>query len=98
MCSSWTEVIGQIEMPSSLDEERILVRAVRGAAIFDDADPAGRHLIDHAMIERDDAIRDVFLQAIASQRAVAALAGHDDRDAFFLSQRKSRRSSARTMA
>ena len=58
-----------------LDEKRILVRAVDGAAIFDHPDAAGRHLIDHPMIERDNAIGDVFLQAIASQRAVAALAG-----------------------
>ena len=81
-----------------LNEERILLRAVHAAAIFDNADPAGRHLIDHAMIERDDAIGEVFLQAIASQRAVAAFAGHDDRDAFCLSQRKSRRSSVRATA
>jgi hypothetical protein len=40
------------------------------------------------MIERDDAIGDVFLQAIAGQRAVAALAGHDDRDPFFLEPAK----------
>ena len=61
---------------------------MRGAAIFDHADAAGRHLIDHAMIERDHAIGDIFLQAIAGQRAVAALAGHDHRDALFLQPAK----------
>jgi hypothetical protein len=44
------------------------------------ADAAGRY---HAMIERDDAVGDVFLKAIGSQRAVAALAGDHDGDASF---------------
>jgi hypothetical protein len=40
------------------------------------------------MIERDDAVGDVLLQPIARQGAIAALAGHDDRDTFFLQPAK----------
>src|SRR5437868_11482219 len=40
------------------------------------------------MIERNDAIRNVFLQAVTSQRTFTALAGHDDRDSFFLEPAK----------
>jgi len=61
---------------------------VQASAIFDNADAAGGHLIDHTMIERDHAIRDIFLQAKARQHAITALAGDDDRHAFFLKPTK----------
>ena len=51
LCSSWAEVTGQIEHPILLDEKRILVRAVDGAAVFHHPDAAGRRLIDHPVIE-----------------------------------------------
>src|SRR6202011_1064164 len=70
------------------DEKRIFVRAVRAAAILDHADAARCHLVDHAMIERDDAIGDVFFEAEASQRFLAALADYDYCDAFFLEPAK----------
>src|SRR4029077_13168621 len=51
-------------------------------------DAPRRHLIDDAMIERDDAIGNVFFQTKTSERDVAALTGHDDCDTFFLEPAK----------
>ena len=71
-----------------VDEKRIFVGAVHGAAILDHAQPPGCDLVQYPMIERDHAIGDVFLQAVAGQRAFAALARHDDGDALFLEPAK----------
>ena len=48
--------------------------------VFDDAQPPGGELVYDAVIEQDHAIRDVFLEAVAGKRAIAALAGDDGRD------------------
>ena len=61
---------------------------MRRAPVFDHADAARGYLIDHAMVERDDAIRDVLFQAETCQRAVAALSRHDDGNTFFLQPAK----------
>ena len=87
-CSSCAEVIGQIEMPSFSMRKGYSLVPCRAAAIFDNPDAAGRHLIDHPVIERDHAIGDIFLQAIASQQPITALAGDDDRHALVLEPAK----------
>ena len=66
-------------MPSLVDQERILVGAVRGAAVLDDAQAAGRDLLVDPVVEQDHAVGDVFLEAVAGERAVAPLAGDDRR-------------------
>ena len=45
-----------------VDEERVFVGAVRGAAILDDAKAARGNLVDEPVVEQDDAVGDVFLQ------------------------------------
>ena len=52
-----------------VDHGRVLVGAVGRAAVFDDAQPAGGDLVDHAMVQEDHAIADVLLQAVAGERA-----------------------------
>ena len=59
-----------------------------GAAVFDHADAARRHLIDYPVIERDHAVGNVLLQSESRQSPVAPLPGHDDRDAFSLQPAK----------
>ena len=66
---------GQHTDAVGVDEEWILVRAVMRAAVLDDAQPARRDLIVNAVVEEDHRIRDVLLEALAGQRALAALAG-----------------------
>ena len=67
-----------------VDQKGILVRAVGGATVLDDAQPSGREQFRHAVVEDDDAVGDVLLEAVASERAVAALAGDDRRDPLVL--------------
>ena len=67
-----------------VDQEGILVGAVGGAAVLDDAQPAGRELLGDAVVEQDDAVGDVLLEPVAGERAVAALAGDDRRDPLVL--------------
>ena len=83
-CCRPSEVIGRTEMPVSSIRNGILVGAVDGAAVLDDAQPAGRELLGDAVVEHDDAVGDVLLQALAGERAVAALAGDDGGDALVL--------------
>ena len=66
------------------DQERIFVRAVRRAAIFDDAQPARGDLLDDAVIEQDDAVGDELLEALTREMMLAALTGDDRRDAAVL--------------
>jgi hypothetical protein len=79
------------------DQERILVGAVRRAAVLDDAQAPRRDLVDDAVVEQDHAVGDVFLEAVAGERVLAALAGDDGVTPRSFSQRKSGRSSARRM-
>jgi hypothetical protein len=62
-----------------LDEERILVRAVGGAAILHDAQAAGGERLRHPVVQDDDAVGDVLLQPLSRERAVPSLAGDDRR-------------------
>src|SRR5262249_57160880 len=47
-----------------VDEERILVGAVRAAAIFHDPQAPRDDMVLHAVVEQDHAVRDVFFQAV----------------------------------
>jgi hypothetical protein len=46
---------------------------MRGSTIFDDAQPACRDRISNSMIKHDHAIGNVFFQAVAGERTLAAL-------------------------
>ena len=48
-----------------------------GAAVLDDAQPARRDLVVDAVVEQDHAVRDVLLEPLPGQQALAALAGDD---------------------
>ena len=56
-------------MPVGVDQERILVGAVVGAAVLDHAQAARRDLIVDAVVEQDHRIRDVLLEPLPGQRA-----------------------------
>ena len=71
-----------------VDHGRVFVRAVSRAAVFDDAQTAGGHLAEDAVIEEDDAIADVFLEAVAGQRVASLLASDDGGDALVLEPAK----------
>ena len=77
-------MIGITVMPCSSMMNGYSLRAVGRAAILDDAQAAGRKLIVDAVVEQDHAVGDVFFEAVARQRAFAALAGDDGSDAFLL--------------
>ena len=74
-------MIGSTAEPVLVDEERVLVGAVRRAAVLDDAQPPGRDLLVDPVVEQDHAVGDVLLEALAGELPVAALAGDHDRDA-----------------
>src|SRR3546814_10651747 len=57
--------------------------AVRGAAIFDDPQPARRNLVVNAVIQQDHAIGNIFLQPAAREGAIAALSSDDSRQSAF---------------
>lgn len=63
-----------------VDEEGVLVGAVGGAAVLHDAEAPGGHLFGHAVVEEDDAVGDVLLEALPREGAVAALGGDDRGD------------------
>ena len=54
-------------MPLALIEERILVGAVVRATVLDDPQAARRHLIVDAVVDQDDRIRHVLLEALPGQ-------------------------------
>ena len=58
-----------------VDQERILVTAVRRPSVLDDAQPPRRDLIDDPIVECDHAVRDVLLEPVTRHRPFAALAG-----------------------
>ncbi len=62
-----------------VDEERILVRAVCGASVFDDAQTAGGDFLAGPMVNEDDAIGDKLLDAVPRQLVGAVALGRDDR-------------------
>ncbi len=67
-----------------IDDERILVGAVRRSAILDDTHAAGRQLIAHAVVEENHTIGNIFLKTVARERTIATLAGDDRGDTFLL--------------
>ena len=82
-----------------VDDERVLVGAVGGAAVLDHAQPPRRDLLVHPMVQQDHAVGDVLFDALA--RELASLPRSPVMMAvtpLSLSQRNSRRSSARRMA
>ena len=70
--------------PLVVDQERIFVRAVGRAAVLDDAQSTGRDLVLDPVVEQDDAVRDIFLDAVPGQLPIAAFAGDDGGDALVL--------------
>ena len=50
-----------------VDQERVLVGAVRRAAVLDDPQPAGGDLVVHPVVEQDHAVGDVLLEALAGE-------------------------------
>src|SRR6516162_168585 len=56
-----------------VDQEWVLVRAMRSSTIFDDPQPPGRQVIDDAMIEQDDAVGHVPLDTVPGQTPFTAL-------------------------
>ena len=48
-----------------------------GATVLDDAHAACRNLFIDPMVQQDHAIGEVFFEAVAGERAVAALGGDD---------------------
>ena len=79
----------------ALNQEGILVRPVGGAAVLDHAQAPRQYRFGDAVVEQDDAIRNVLFQAVARQRALPAFPGNDGREVSSLSQRNRRRSSVR---
>src|SRR5215213_6247595 len=66
------------------DQERVLVRAVQGAAIFDDPQPPGGNLVSDTVVERNDAIGDIFLKPEAGHGPFAAFRRNHRADTFVL--------------
>jgi hypothetical protein len=60
-----------------VDEERILVGTVGGAAVLDDAQAPGGDLPDDPVVEQDHAVGHVLLEPVAGERAIAPLGGDD---------------------
>ena len=50
------------------DQERVLVGAVERAPVLEDSQPTDRGLLGDAVVEHDDTVRHVFLDAMARQR------------------------------
>ena len=72
-------MIGSTEKPCCADEERVFVRTVGGAAIFQTRSRRVEICSLDAMVEDDHAVGDVFLEAVARDRAAVALLAGDDR-------------------
>jgi len=56
-----------------IDQERVLIGSVDGAAVLHHPQTARGNLAVHPMIEQDDTIRNVFLQALPGELAIASL-------------------------
>jgi len=67
-----------------IDQERIFIRAMSRTAVFYDAESPGGNLLVDPMIQQNDAVGNVFLQALSGQRAVATFARDERRDALVL--------------
>jgi hypothetical protein len=80
------------------DQKRILIGAMRGAAVLDDTQAPGGKLVDGAVIEQDHAIGDVFLETMPGQRASPRSPVMTEVTPRCFNQSNSRRSSARRTA
>ena len=67
-----------------IDQKGIFVGAMVGAAIFDDAQAPRRHLLNHAVVQQDDAIGNIFLKPVPGQCAVASFGGDHGGDPLVL--------------
>ncbi len=63
--------------PVLIDQERVLVRPVRGAAILHHPQASRGNLVGDPVVEEDHAVRNVLLEALPGERAVAPLGGDD---------------------
>ena len=75
---------GQDRDATAIYEEWIFVGAMRGAAVFDDAQASGSDLVIGSIVQEDYAVRDIFFQAESRQRTAAALRGNDRGDLLIL--------------
>ena len=80
LCCSPSEVIGRTEKPVVVDQEGILVRAVRGAPVLHDPHTARGDLPRDPVVEQDHAVRDVFFEPVPGEGARAPLGRDDGRD------------------
>ena len=64
-----------------VDEKGIFVGSVGGAAILDDPQSARRDLVHDAVVEQDDAVGNVFFEAMPGQLPVASFSGDDRSEA-----------------
>ena len=67
--------------PLIADQERILVGAVERAPVFDDPQPASRNLLGDPVVEKNDAVGDVFFESVPGQRIVTPFPGDDGGEA-----------------
>ena len=73
----------------STDQERIFVRTVDRAPIFQHTKPAGGNLLLNALIEDDHAVSHIFLKAVTGDRiAFPPLTGNDRGNAAILQPAK----------
>ena len=83
-CRRPSEVIGRTDRPLVFDQEGAFIGNVAGAPVFDDPQPSGGNLLVDAMIQDDDAIRDIFFQTVPRERPIAAFPGDDCGHPFLL--------------
>ncbi len=70
--------------PRLADQERVLIGPMQAAAVFDDPQSACGDLFADTVIEHDDTVGNIFLQAEACDGPLAAFAGHDGGHTFIL--------------
>jgi hypothetical protein len=75
---------GQDVEAALVDEEGVFVGAVVGAAVLDDAEPAGGDLFGDPVVEDDDAVGDVLFEPVAGEEPLAPFGGDDGGDALVL--------------
>ncbi len=70
--------------PLLVNQEGKLIGVVCGATVFDDADSSGRDLLGYPVVKKNDAVGNVFLQAVTRECFFSLLAGDDGCQAFVL--------------
>ena len=56
-----------------VDQEGVLVGAMRSSTIFDDPQPPRRQVVDDAMIEQDDAVGHILFDTVPGQTPFSTL-------------------------